>query len=52
MVTLDRLQCAGLVYSRSMGRGGAVFRVTARGRRELALQHSVWSSAADFRRSG
>jgi DNA-binding PadR family transcriptional regulator len=37
-VTLRRLQCAGLVYVRGAPRRQRVFRITARGRRELALQ--------------
>jgi len=44
-ITLDRLQRAGLVYCRSMTRGRPLFGVTARGRRELALQRRVWSVA-------
>jgi DNA-binding PadR family transcriptional regulator len=40
-VTLRRLQCAGLVYRHRAPRAGAVFRLTARGRRELALQRGL-----------
>ena len=40
-VTLGRLQRAGLVYARGAPRSPRVFRVTDRGRRELAFQRGV-----------
>ena len=40
-VTLDRLQRDGLVYGRAAPRDQRVFRVTARGRRELAFHSTI-----------
>jgi hypothetical protein len=44
--TLARLRGAGLVYARATADGRKLFRVTARGRRELALQRSLARAAA------
>jgi DNA-binding PadR family transcriptional regulator len=40
-VTLGRLQHAGLVYASGAARTQPVFRITARGCRELALQRAL-----------
>jgi DNA-binding PadR family transcriptional regulator len=45
-VALRRFQRAGLIYAREATRGERVFRITARGRRELALQRDVHRALA------
>lgn len=45
-ITLRRLQRAGLIYAQPSRHAQEVFRVTARGRRELALQRSLRRAAA------
>jgi hypothetical protein len=45
-VTLDRLQRAGPIYATPTVHGPELFRVTRRGRRELAFQRSLDRAAA------
>lgn len=45
-VALRRLQRAGLIYTGRTRRRERVFRITARGRRELALQRDVYRAVA------
>jgi hypothetical protein len=41
--TLERLQAAGLVHATGGRTAGNVFRLTARGRRELRFQRLLWA---------
>jgi DNA-binding PadR family transcriptional regulator len=47
-VTLGRLRRAGLIYARPTADGRETFRLTTRGRREVALQRNLGRMAARF----